>query len=356
MTAQSRRWVFTLKAATDGELGEQLACFEEWKENQAQCWLKVCLERGNQGGDQGYVHWQGVVHTKRRLRRGGAKALFEGFPEGGGVHLEVQKGSNAEAGSYPTPEWGPDWECEFGQGLAGDEENGSRFDIALSLVDGGGTVGSILRDAGSFLPVEWVREMVKERDTMGSLTTEKRVPECRVWIGPNCTGKTTMAEAWLREAGGDAVQFGRSTAYQGAEVFRAKGLVLNEADSYPHETVGPLVRGELLAREIFGAPRRLAPERIAFTSNYELGTWWTGARAQETVTGTRERIGRSIQYTGGRGGCIGSVDDVVGGRPAGKWPNSVTRLLRRNDGVGRVLVGGRLMYELPFAPWGGPKI
>lgn len=294
--ARVRRWVFTLKAAEEEHLGEQLAALHDIYDSGQVNWIYASLEQGEQGGLQGYKHWQGGVHTKKRLRLTATKELFNEVAGGQGIHLEEQHGTNTQARSYPVPEYGDDWKIERGEPIAGDDEGGSRFERAIAIIDGGGSLADVLRGSGGFVPVNWVQELIAERDST-KVRNHTHVPVTKLWIGPHNTGKSTMARAWLDDkCGKDNWERLARESYQPRGLWKAKGILVDEVDSFPHELIGPLVRGEAILREIYGIPRPVQPLYIAFTSNYDTGEWWLGARAQETVQGTKSRIS-DISYT-----------------------------------------------------------
>ena len=76
ITSQARYWILTIKHA---DFTPYLPAGISY--------IKGQLERG---GDTGYLHWQVLVHSSRKLRLGGLKAIF-----GNTIHAEPTRSSAA---------------------------------------------------------------------------------------------------------------------------------------------------------------------------------------------------------------------------------------------------------------------
>lgn len=264
--SQSKYWCFTLNNYSDEELNGLLLRLKP------QCSYYVI---GREVADSGTPHLQGYVEFNRRLRLSNAKALL-----GNRAHVEIRKGTPAEAASYCKKDAAFN---EYGQISHG---QGARTDLKgiKTRLDSGANMREIADEYfGDF--IRYHKGFKEYSILRGKRRSLDNPPEVIVYWGRTGSGKTRRVwedndpnDIWVYPGGGwfDGYD-GQSVAlfddFGGSE-FKITEL-LKLLDRYPYKV------------RVKGSHVEWLPQRIYLTSNLDPELWYPNAHPEHRAALTR---------------------------------------------------------------------
>lgn len=266
---RSKNWVFTLNNPTI----DSASALEELVTSGSATYIKFQLESAP---GTGTLHYQGYIQLKNRLRLTGVKALI-----GNGAHLEVRRGTHAQADAYVEKEEsrfigvlqdGFARSGCFGVPTVGP---GQRNDI-LALkraIDAGSTDRELFDDHFATMLRHYRGVGVYKRL---KLNPRRHLTECIVLYGLTGTGKSyranrTYPDAFhLRKPNGGPLWW---DGYSGQET-----VIVEEFEGWISLNMFKLLIDENpLQVAVKGSHVEFCAKRVIFCSNKDPRAWWPNA-------------------------------------------------------------------------------